>query len=124
MEHVHNNPELAAVLDLIGSGAFAHGDRELFQPLIDNLLTVDPYLALADFADYCACQEQVGMAYRDSVRWTRMSILNSARSGLFSSDRTIREYCQHIWRVAPVHIRLLDQEDNFPGRDPNTQLPT
>jgi len=119
MEHVHNNPELAAVLDLIGSGVFAHGDRELFRPLIDNLLTVDPYLALADFADYCTCQEQVGLVYRDSARWTRMSILNSARSGLFSSDRTIREYCQHIWQVQPVHIRLLDQEDSFPGRIPN-----
>ena len=109
MEHVHNNPELAAVLDLIGNGAFAHGDRELFRPLIDNLLTVDPYLALADFAGYCACQERVGTVYRDTARWTRMSILNSARSGLFSSDRTIREYCRHIWRVEPVHIRLLDQ---------------
>jgi starch phosphorylase len=119
MEHVHNNAELAAVLDLIGSGAFSHGDRELFRPLIDNLLTVDPYLALADFTDYCACQERVGTAYRDTVHWTRMAILNSARSGLFSSDRTIREYCQHIWQVAPVHIRLLDQEDGFfkPGAD-------
>jgi starch phosphorylase len=123
MEHVHNNPELAAVLDLISSGAFAQGDRELFRPLIDNLLTVDPYLALADFTDYCACQEQVGTVYRDSVRWTRMSILNSARSGLFSSDRTIREYCQNIWRVEPVHIRLLDQEDGFPSRVPNTISP-
>jgi len=111
MEHVHNNPELAAVLDLIGSGLFTQGDRELFRPLIDNLMTVDPYLALADFTDYCACQERVGTAYRDSAEWTRMSILNSARSGLFSSDRTIREYCQHIWHVDPVHIRLLEQGD-------------
>jgi glycogen phosphorylase len=123
MQHVHDNPELAAVLDLIGSGAFSHGDRELFRPLIDNLLTVDPYLALADFTDYCACQEQVGTVYRDSVRWTRMSILNSARSGLFSSDRTIREYCQNIWRVNPVHIRLLDQEDIFSNRITNTISP-
>jgi starch phosphorylase len=118
IEQVDHNPELAAVLELIGSGAFARGDRELFRPLIDNLLTVDPYLALADYAAYCACQEQVGAAYRDPARWARMSILNTARSGWFSSDRTIREYCQHIWRVPPVHIRLLDAEDRFPKAIP------
>jgi starch phosphorylase len=100
------NPELKGVIDLIGSGLFSHGDRGVFQPLIDNLLQHDPYLLLADYAAYIACQEQVSAAYRDPARWTRMSILNVARMGKFSSDRTIAEYCRDIWRVTPTPVEL------------------
>ncbi|MDO8958284.1 MAG: glycogen/starch/alpha-glucan phosphorylase [Rhodocyclaceae bacterium] len=100
------NAELKAVIDLIGSGLFSHGDRSVFQPLIDNLLQHDPYLLLADYAAYIACQEQVSAAYRDPARWTRMSILNVARMGKFSSDRTIGEYCRDIWRVTPTPVEL------------------
>ncbi len=98
------NPELKGVLDLIASGLFSHGDRTTFQPLIDNLLHQDPYLLLADYAAYIDCQEQVSAAYRDPARWTRMSILNVARMGKFSSDRTITEYCRDIWRVTPTPV--------------------
>ena len=66
-------------------------------------------MVLADFQSYVDCQERVSTAYRDAERWTRMSILNTARSGKFSSDRTIREYAQEIWRVSRVPIRLLSQ---------------
>ncbi|MDP2169853.1 MAG: glycogen/starch/alpha-glucan phosphorylase [Rhodocyclaceae bacterium] len=100
------NPELKGVIDLLGSGLFSHGDRGVFQPLIDNLLQHDPYLLLADYAAYIACQEQVSAAYRDPARWTRMSILNVARMGKFSSDRTIGEYCRDIWRVTPTPVEL------------------
>ena len=100
------NQELKGVIDLIGSGLFSKGDRSAFQPLIDQLLTADPYLLLADYAAYIACQEQVSAAYRDSARWTRMSILNVARMGKFSSDRTIAEYCRDIWRVKPTPVEL------------------
>jgi starch phosphorylase len=103
-DYVARNAELRAALELIASGHFSRGDAAVFAPLIDNLLGVDPFLVLADYAAYIAYQEQVGSAWQDTARWTRMSILNTARSGMFSSDRAIREYCDEIWRVpgAPV----------------------
>jgi len=102
----NSNRELKGVLDLISNGMFSHGDRSVFLPLVDNLLRHDPYLLLADYAAYIACQEEVGAAYRDTARWTRMSILNVARMGKFSSDRTIAEYCRDIWRVKPTPVSL------------------
>jgi starch phosphorylase len=74
--------------------------------VVENLVHSDPFLVLADYADYVACQEKVSAAWRDPGRWTRMSILNTARSGKFSSDRAIGEYCDQIWGVAPVRIDL------------------
>ena len=70
------------------------------------MLNVDPFLVLADYADYVACQERVSAAWQDPVRWTRISILNTARSGKFSSDRAIGEYCEHIWKISPMRIAL------------------
>ena len=87
------------MLELIGAGRFSRGDAEVFRPLVENLLQSDPFLVLADFAAYVACQERVSAAWRDAERWTRMSILNTARSGKFSSDRAIGEYCDDIWGV-------------------------
>lgn len=101
------NPELRAVLDLLLDGSFSHGDTELYRPLVDDLLSHDPYMLLADFQSYVDCQDEVGQAYRDKEHWSRMSILNTARSGAFSSDRTIAQYCDEIWKVEPVRIRLL-----------------
>jgi starch phosphorylase len=107
-EYYQNNEDLKAVIDLINSGFFAHGDTSLFRPLTDNLLSSDPFLVLADFAAYVACQKQVSQAYLDADQWTKMSILNVARMGKFSSDRSIREYCQDIWNIQPVNIELQD----------------
>jgi glycogen phosphorylase len=107
MDYYNANQGLRDVIDLIRSGFFSRGDTELFRPLMDGLLYQDPYLLLADFQSYIDCQNKVSEAYRDTDRWTRMSILNTARSGKFSSDRTIREYCSDIWRVKPVPIHLL-----------------
>jgi len=107
----HSNPELKAVIDLISDGYFSGGDRELFRPLVNSLLHRDPYMLLADFQSFVECQSQVSQAYMDTEHWTRMSILNVARSGKFSSDRTIKEYCQDIWKVKPVKIDLLSQEE-------------
>jgi starch phosphorylase len=98
--------QLAAALALIADGTFSRGDRELFRPIVDNLRLSDPFLVLADYADYVACQDRVDAAWRDAPRWTRMSILNTARSGKFSSDRAIREYAERIWNAPPVSIPL------------------
>ncbi len=105
-QFVEGNAELRETLDLIADGYFSRGDRQVFRPLIDNLLGVDPFLVLADYADYVACQQRVSAAWQDPARWTRMSILNTARSGKFSSDRAIGEYCERIWKISPVRIAL------------------
>ncbi|WP_017325828.1 glycogen/starch/alpha-glucan phosphorylase [Synechococcus sp. PCC 7336] len=100
------NPELKEAVARIESGYFSHGDRDLFRPLLDKLLDRDPYFLLADYQSYIECQEQVSQAYRDAEHWTRMSILNTARMGKFSSDRSIREYAEKIWQVQPVPVQL------------------
>jgi starch phosphorylase len=106
MDYIYLNDELKAVLDLIASGRFSHGDTEVFRPLLDNLRYDDPFLVLADYAPYIECQERVSAAWRDAEAWTRMSILNTARSGKFSSDRAIAEYCDDIWNVWPVTVKV------------------
>ena len=85
-----SNDELRAVIDLIRDGHFSRGDRELFVPLVDSLLTVDAYRLMADFQPYVDCQARVSAAYDEPERWSRMSILNVARMGKFSSDRSVR----------------------------------
>jgi starch phosphorylase len=97
-----SNAELRETLDLIGSGAFSNGDRDLFRPIVESLLDHDEYMLLADYQPYVETQQRVSETYRDRQNWTRMSILNSARVGRFSSDRSIREYCHQIWHIGPV----------------------
>ena len=93
------NPRVRRVLDFVGSALLTPGEPGLFRPLVEGLLEHDPYLVLADFDDYLRAQAEVDMAYRDSERWTRMSILNVARCGHFSSDRSVREYMERIWKL-------------------------
>ena len=93
------NPRLRQVIDQIASGAFSGGDRSLFQPLVDQLLRHDEYLALADYQAYVDCQDRVAELFRNRKKWTEMSILNVARMGKFSSDRAIREYSEQIWKA-------------------------
>jgi len=106
MDYYQNNDELRGAIDLIRSGHFSHGDQELFRPLIDSLLYHDEYLLFADYQSYIDCQEQVGKIYQDKKRWTRMSILNVANMGKFSSDRSINDYCRKIWQVRPFPVEL------------------
>ncbi|ASC70029.1 Glycogen phosphorylase [Halomicronema hongdechloris C2206] len=107
-DYYQGDPELKQALDSILVGTFSRGDGEVFKPLIDSLLNWDPYLLLADYQDYVACQERVGQAFCDRTHWTRMSILNVARMGLFSSDRSIQDYCRDVWRTPAVPIELTD----------------
>ncbi|MFZ1769261.1 MAG: glycogen/starch/alpha-glucan phosphorylase [Caldilinea sp.] len=99
-----NNRTLKRAVDAIASGVFSRGDATLFRPLMDALLRHDEYLVFADFQPYIDSQDQVDLLYRDPEAWTRMSILNTARSGYFSSDRTIREYAHDIWGLKPVKV--------------------
>ncbi|MGB3614280.1 MAG: glycogen/starch/alpha-glucan phosphorylase, partial [Elainellaceae cyanobacterium] len=104
LDYYQANPVLKDAIDLILSGHFSQGDTTLFRPLIEKLLHYDPFALLADYQSYVDCQEAVGQVYRDSDHWTRMSILNAVNMGKFSSDRSIQEYCDDIWKVSPLQI--------------------
>jgi len=101
-----SNANLREVIDSLTSGEISHGDRRLFQPLVDSLLTNDDYMLLADYQSYIECQDSVSLAFGNQEEWTRMSILNVARVGKFSSDRSIRDYCADIWKTWPVSVQL------------------
>jgi starch phosphorylase len=100
-DYYDQNETLREVIDFIASGALAAGDKELFQPIVDNLVNDDPFLLLADYQAYVDAQERVSALWRDQQAWTRQSILNVARMGKFSSDRSIRDYCERIWKIRP-----------------------
>jgi glycogen phosphorylase len=109
LEHYYNsNLELKEALNGLASGQFSRGDAGLFRPLLDSLHRFDPYMLLADYQSYIECQDKISQAYLDRDQWTRMSILNTARMGKFSSDRAIREYCDEIWSAKPVKVELAD----------------
>jgi starch phosphorylase len=105
-DYYNSNEELRNVLDRLAMGYFSPGEKDLFKPLVDSLLDRDDYMLLADYQAYSDCQAKVADAYKDVEHWTTMSILNVARSGKFSSDRTIKEYCDEIWHVKPVKVEL------------------
>jgi starch phosphorylase len=100
-EIYEQNAELGAAIDAISSGRFSGGDSGLFRPLVDSLLYHDEYMLLADYQAYVDTQDRVSDAYRDEANWTRVSILNAARVGRFSSDRSIADYCRQIWNITP-----------------------
>lgn len=101
-EELEKCAELKRILDCLANGAFSGGDRELFWPVVDNLVHHDPFLVLTDYSSYVECQEKVNRTFSNARSWARKSILNVARMGWFSSDRSIREYCERIWHVAAV----------------------
>jgi starch phosphorylase len=103
-EWLQNLPLLSETLDLVEQGHFSNGDTELFRPLLDNLRGHDPFFVFADFEDYVRVQDAVSEAWADRNRWNRMSVLNTARMGYFSSDRSIREYCRDIWKAEPAPV--------------------
>jgi starch phosphorylase len=104
--YYESNSSLRETIDLIASGHFSKGDGNLFKPLVDSLLSHDEYMLFADYQSYVDCQDRVSKAFRDQEHWTRMSILNVARSGKFSSDRSIRDYCDKIWKAKPVRVEV------------------
>lgn len=100
------NPELRDALNLIRDGYFSHGNVNLFKPLFDHLVYSDEYFVLADYESYITCQNLVSNVWQNAQKWAKMSIINSARMGYFSSDRSILEYCDRIWKVCPINIEI------------------
>lgn len=104
-DYYNSNWELKSVIDWLQSDYFTPGEEHAFAPLTESLLGGgDPYLVLADYAEYIRAQEEVDKAFRDKKRWARMAIMNTARVGKFSSDRTISQYADQIWKLKPVKI--------------------
>jgi starch phosphorylase len=95
----HMSSELWEVVNLVRGGHFSQGDKEKFEPLVNNLLEHDPFCVFADFSDYLDAQDRVSSAWKDWKNWQRMSLINVARSGFFSSDRSIGDYCKSIWGI-------------------------
>jgi starch phosphorylase len=100
-----HNDELREVINLINSGFFSKGDANLFKPITDKLLWHDPFMLMADYPLYVACQDIVANTWKNPITWNSMAIKNVARMGKFSSDRSIQDYCDKIWRVKPFKIR-------------------
>jgi len=101
MNLYHTDDDLKEIIDRLMSGEFSGNDRNLFRPLVDSMLYHDPYFVLQDFRSYVNCQQNISDTFLDRDRWTKMSILNVARMGKFSSDRSIRDYCEKIWKLSP-----------------------
>jgi starch phosphorylase len=111
-DYYQSNQELKTVMDMIGSGFFSPDEPGLFQPIITMLLDHgDHFMVLADYADYIRCQEQVATLYQDPDEWTRRAVINVARMGKFSSDRTIQEYADEIWDIKPIKIELPESNE-------------
>ncbi|MGB0523360.1 MAG: glycogen/starch/alpha-glucan phosphorylase [Flammeovirgaceae bacterium] len=107
-DYYQENEELRKCLDMISSGYFSRQEIGLFRGLVDKLKYDDNYLLLADYQSYVAAQDRVSEAYKDKDKWAKMALLNIANAGKFSSDRTIKQYCDEIWQIKPVHVTLPD----------------
>lgn len=101
-EFYQADDNLRHAMDLIASGAFSGGDKSVFEPVVSNLLYDDRFMVLADYSSYIAAQARVDAAYADADGWTRSAILNVARCGFFSSDRSMRDYIDRIWHTPPM----------------------
>jgi len=100
-EVYEQNQAIRQVLDFLVSGELAGGDRQLFRPIYDNLLQQDPYLVLTDFASYHQCYLGALEVWKQPEQWNRQSILNTARMGPFSCDRSVQDYCDRVWNITP-----------------------
>lgn len=112
-QYYDNDEELRIVIDQIANGMFSRGDRNIFRPFVDSLMYHDPFMVMADFRSYIDCQREVDKVWKDKDAWTRKSILNVARMGKFSSDRSIAEYCEKIWEVGPIDVALEERSYEY-----------
>ncbi len=105
MDVYNSNPKVKKVLDQLVDGTYSE-DKELFRPLYDTLVKQDVYFTLKDFDSYAEAQKRVNEAYKDKTAWAQMAMLNTACAGKFSSDRTIEQYAQEIWKLEKVEVKL------------------
>ena len=105
-EWLEGQPLLRNALNLVEAGHFSQGDRDLFRPLVENVVGRDRFALIADFGSYLQAQAAVDAHWADPCRWRRMALLNLARSGFFSSDRAIRTYATSIWNVHPCPVDM------------------
>ena len=108
LAYYHNNPKLKRTIDALNTGFNGVSFSEFFSYLLTSAGVPDPYLCLADFESYCMAHDRALADYADRKKWARSSILNTARAGFFSADRSIREYCDNIWHVSPVLAKTQD----------------
>lgn len=108
--YYHQHEDLKRVVDAVASGMFSRGDTELFKPLVTSLLYHDDYMLLADYGAYITAQDRVDEAYQNKEAWARMSLLNTARCSFFSSDRTIQDYLEEIWKAEKVQVSIAERE--------------
>ncbi len=106
MDVYNSNPDLRRVLDQLIDGTYSPDDKQRFRPLFDSLTKRDVYFTLKDFDSYKAAQKRVNDAYKDKSNWAKMAMLNTACSGKFTSDRTIEQYAQEIWKLEKVNVSL------------------
>jgi starch phosphorylase len=116
------NEELQRVLEAIGGGEFSPTDRDLFRPIVESLVQHDEYMLLADYASYIECQGRVSKVYNDPAQWAKMSILNVANMGKFSTDRTIREYADEIWGLTRSRIPTRETAQDEPPNSSDRQI--
>lgn len=115
-EIYEHNAELKRCIDMLAMGYFSPWDQpDLFHPLVNHLKYQDEYMVMADYQSYVDCQDKIAEAYRDEARWTKMSILNTTRSGKFSSDRSITDYSEDIWHIEPVEVKIPPYDPGLNG---------
>lgn len=105
-EYYEKNPELKRVIDMLAADYFNKKEPGIFKPIVDSLLNSDYYCLFADYRSYIETQQKVNELYLDLDGWTRKSILNVARIGKFSSDRSVEEYAKYIWKVKPIKLKI------------------
>ena len=113
LDYYYRNQELKQAIDMIGNGSFSPNNPHLFKPIADSLLNIDHYLLLADYSSYISCQDEVDALYQRPHEWARISILNTASMGKFSSDRTIAEYARDIWKIKQETISRHSRRDLY-----------
>ena len=104
MDYYQNDPRIKEVIDQLTNGFFDRVSRDEFVDIRNNLIYSDNYFILKDFDSYIQAQEKINELYKDQAKWTRMSIINIAKSGYFTTDRTMRQYNEDIWHVKPYEL--------------------